>query len=199
MVPTGIAVYVSKSVAPLFSHTTYTTPKKLTIALGVGTYFVYEESSSNSTFSGPQLQPSDVTVTPQSGVYNNLGASLPDQVLGAGGTFYLSAVSFNVGQPGVFMITIASPQGQSVKVFVAGSIASTLVRNLGWFGFSGAGGLLFILGLVLLIVRGVQRSRRRAPLQFASRCANGHPASPQDRFCHVCGAPVYAPPVVAQR
>jgi hypothetical protein len=193
MVPTGIAVYVSKTVAPLFSHATSQTPVTVTTRLTAGTYYVYQATSSAQSFV-PVLQPGDVTISSPTGLADGISTPAISQTLGANGSLYLGQVSFDVVRAGVFNIRIRSPQDVPVSVFVAPSITSTLARNLGWVGLSGAGGLLFVVGLILLIVRGVQRSRRRPPPTFGPRCSNGHPASPQDRFCHVCGAPVYAAP-----
>jgi hypothetical protein len=195
LVPTGIAVYVAKTVSPLLSHTAQLTPTTISTRLSTGTYFIYEDTSSfNAGF--PLLQPSDVTITsPDNGQFVNLATASIGQTLGANGTSYEGMVSFDVTNAGVFNVHVGSPNGEPVDVFVAPGILATLGRNVGWLGASGGGGLLFIVGLILLIVRGVQRSRRRRPVQFAPRCANGHPANPQDRFCHACGAPVYAAPV----
>jgi hypothetical protein len=193
MVPTGIAVYVSKTVAPLFSHTSSLTPTTITMRLSTGTYYVYQELSSEQSFAVPDLQPGDVTISsPDNGQVSDLAVASITQTLGSNGSVYHGVIGFDVVTAGVFNVHVGSPQGQTVSVFVAPGLLSALGRNVAWFVVSGAGGLLFVLGFILLIVRGVQRSRRRAPQQFTPRCANGHPASPQDRFCHVCGAPVYA-------
>jgi hypothetical protein len=196
LIPPGIVVYVSKTVVPLFSHATSETPVTLTTRLSPGTYYVYQATSSAQSFV-PELQPGDVTVRPTSGLAGGVVTPSISQTLGANGTLYASQVSFDVVRGGTFSIRVRSPEGVPVSVFVAPSIASTLTRNLGWLGLSGAGALLLVVGLILLIVRGVQRSRRRPPPTFAPRCANGHPASPHDRFCHVCGAPVYGAPAAA--
>jgi hypothetical protein len=195
LVPTGIAVYVAKTVSPLLSQSAQQTPTTITTRLSTGTYFIYEDTSAFNA-GVPVLQPSDVTISsPDNGQVVNLATASIGQTLGANGTTYEGVISFDVTNAGVFNVHVGSPQGLPVDVFVAPDILTTLGRNVGWLGVSGVGGLLFIVGLILLIVRGVQRSRRRRPAQFAPRCANGHPANPQDRFCHACGAPVYAAPV----
>jgi hypothetical protein len=199
MVPTGIGIYVSKTVAPLLSQRTYDTPGTVVMQLGVGTYYVYEDTGGFNEVLYPVLQPDNVTVSSSDGLANPPYAPTVAETLGANGTNYEGEVAFNVVNAGDFRIQVRSPQGNSISFFVAPSIVSTLTRNLGWLGLSGGGGLLFILGLVLLVVRGVQRSRRRAPApQLEPRCTNGHLANPEDHFCHSCGAPVYAAaPVMA--
>jgi len=202
MVPTGIAVYVAKTVSPLISHQTSDTPTTISMQLGTGTYYVYEDTMGGFA---QALQPDNVSVSPSSALAHPPYELTSVDILGANGTSYQGEVAFDVVRAGDFRIVVRSPgepasPGPPVSVFVAPSLGTTLTRNLGWFGLSAVGGLLFILGLILLIVRGVQRSRRRAPPQFEPRCANGHPAHPQDRFCHACGAPVYAAaPTMAPR
>ena|GEM_PF-3811998 len=192
LIPTGVAVYVAKTVQPLLSHTSQQTPTTITETLSTGTYYLFEDSTALNA-GVPTVQPSDVTVrSPDGGVAVQVSAPSLVQTLGANGTSYVGVISFTVLHQGMFNVHVRSPLGVPVDVFVAPGILSTLGRNVGWLGLTGLGGLLFVVGLVLLIVRGVQRSRRKQTPQFAPRCANGHPASPQDRFCHVCGAPVYA-------
>jgi hypothetical protein len=196
LVPTGIAVFVAKGVTPLFEHSTLVTPATFRQELATGTYYVYEQTLADEPGQA-LLEPRDVTIRSTSGTYDNEGIPSISDTFQDGGPLYTGQVSFDVTSPGLFTIHVASPHVASssampVRVFVAPSITAAFVRNLGWLGVTGGGGLLFVLGLILLIVRGVQRSRRPTPLTTAPRCANGHPAGPQDRFCHACGTPVYA-------
>lgn len=199
LIPSGIAIYVVKTVAPLFNNQVHETPTTYTQQLAAGTYDVYEQSPFLQ--SGPTLPRRDVSISPASGITAGNGSNSVSTLV-ADGVPYLSQFSFDVVTPGDYTIAVASPQGESVSMFVAPSVGSALARNLGWLGLPGGGALLFVVGLLVLIVRGVQRSRLRPrPVFYAPHCANGHQASVQDRFCHTCGAPVYAaaPTVVPQR
>jgi hypothetical protein len=160
--------------------------------LSPGTYDVYQAPIAVSSV---QITPSDVRV-----FHVDTGSTVPARLtssvftLTSGGVSYQGYVEFTVTRAGTYVVRVRSPGGFNTLVFVAPSLTSALTRGLGYLGLVVAGFLVAVLGLVMLIVRAVQRSRRRPvrPQGAGPLCANGHPVARTDRFCATCGAPVYA-------
>ena len=185
-------VYASSTIVDLFNHTGRATPVAMRLHLTPGTYEVFQLNAGlSSGFLVPVVQPRDVKVTDLAGPLQLGTVQSPWESLIAGGFKYKSTVAFTVSHTGDYAVQVASPASASVDVFVAPSFATALKRGLGWVGLSVLGALVALLGLVLLIVQAVRRSKSSPRHFVASRCANGHPQRPTDRFCATCGAPVY--------
>lgn len=188
---TGFGVFVGRTIAGLFNHQASYTPFVQSMQLDTGTYYVFEATSSFSGSTQPQVSPGDVTVT--SLAVGSVPSFLPvgSETFTSSGTSYQSVVGFTVDAAGTYRIRVASPSGRQVSVFIAPSVTTSLRSGLGWLALSGAGVLVALLGLTLLIVQLVRRGRTRGPPPFVPRCASGHPVRQTDRFCPACGAPVY--------
>lgn len=194
------AVYAASTFVDLFSHTGRTTPVTMRLHLTPGTYEVFQMNvaGQGTGFLEPDVLPSDVRVADHAGSLLLGTAPALSESLTAGGSRYQSRVAFTVSHTGDYVVHVASPAGSSVVVFVAPSFATALKRGLGWIGLSVLGALVALLGFVLLIVQVVRRSKMKPQRLVASRCANGHPTRPTDRFCATCGSPVYQAAPLAQ-
>jgi len=174
--------------------------------------------SSGFPSSGLQLSVGDVTVTSSDGSRVAVFAYSGGETRIISTSVFVPAVGFTVASSATYTIRVASPSGNPVPAFVAPSFQTLLSGGTSWLSLTLLGVLLAILGLVMTILRATQRSRRRraelavvgyatagapgfAPFApqtataaappVASRCANGHDASSDDKFCRYCGAPVY--------
>jgi hypothetical protein len=163
------------------------TPTTFTIQCETGTYEVLEQGTAFSTSS---LTPADVKVTGPGG--QRIATSIPttSETRLVGGRSFFSVVSFDTPVGGAYRVRVAPAHGAAIVV-VAPSFATSFRHNAWWLAVALLGIVPFLLGAIMVIVRAVQRSRRRPRLTPSMRCANGHPAAPTDRFCASCGAAVY--------
>lgn len=184
----GGGVFAVKSFSTLLSFVSdaRVTPVTFRVHCETGTYDVFQQG----TTSQGQVLPSDVTVTGPGG--ERVATSFPGttETRSIGGESFASVVSFNPPVAGVYRVRV-DPQGQHVAVIVAPSLGTAVRHNLGWLFVCLLGIVPFLLGVTMVIVRAVQRTRRRTRATGGPRCANGHLAAPTDRFCAACGAPVY--------
>jgi hypothetical protein len=82
----------------------------------------------------------------------------PNETITRGRRRSTSAVAFRVSSPGDYTVRIAAARGE---VVIARSLADAVRSRVGWVAGIPIGGLVFLIGLVLLIVAIVQRSRAR--------------------------------------
>jgi hypothetical protein len=184
----GGGVFAVRSFSTLLSVVNHArlTPTTFTLQCETGTYEVFERGTAYSTLS---LTPADVIVTGPGG--DRIATSIPttsESRLVSGRSFF-SVVSFATPVGGTYRVRVAPARGEAIVV-VAPSFATSFRHNAWWLAVSLLGIGPFLLGAIMVIVRAVQRSRRR-PLAPPAHCTNGHRAGPSDRFCASCGAGVY--------
>lgn len=190
LAPIGVAVYVSKSVVPLFSNTSRATPAVFSQHLDPGTYYVFEQQGDFGSPGVPApIGPAQVVVESQDGARLEVFTPGGIDLLGIAGASFRSVVGFTVDATGNYVVHVRNTDASSVPVMVAPSYLTALTRNLGWLWLSGVGVLVFLAGLILLIVRSVERSKQRRNPSGRLRCANGHALASADRFCGTCGVP----------
>jgi hypothetical protein len=170
-IPTFVAGIVP-IVRAVRSPIRFEVPGRAHMHLEHGDYMVYEDrgaSSFGNAFSQDDsvtITPTDVTVTAPSGepvdVFER-GSVL--EIMNVEGRHYVGAVRFTAPTAGEYVVGVnATTAGH---VLVARPLGSVARGSIGWFALTGLGGLLFIVGVVLLIVGAVRRSGSRAPA-FAS-------------------------------
>jgi hypothetical protein len=143
------------------------------MSLGTGTYVVYERTGSaglGDTFDAVTvtLEPEDVTVTDESGSrIETYRPSLYNDVLTQtdSNARYTGALRFKTTHDGEYTIAVRSPR--PTTVIVARPFIDTVRRALAFFVVAGVGGIMLIVGVVLLIVGSVRRSRYRTAMAFA--------------------------------
>ena len=143
-----------------------TTPGSVTLELHKGLYKVFEPTGTATA--GPAPGPSSSGVTTISATDVNVsgpaGQPLPvsdsraDEVITRGRRHYSSAVAFRVSIPGSYTVRIAAARGDAV---ISRSLADAVRSRVGWVAGIPVGGLLFLIGLVLLVVRIARRSKVR--------------------------------------
>lgn len=156
------------------------TPARVTVdAQRTGTYFVYELTGSRRQ-DGPTVTnggsvtvgPADVQVTAPDGSTVPVRATSENETLDRGSAVYTGAVAFDVDAAGTYVVEVATPD---TRIAVAPSLGAALTSAGGWLlGFPLAG-LLLVVGLVLLIVGIVQRSRSRRAAVVLPAAGSGDP------------------------
>jgi hypothetical protein len=175
-----LVVRLASSVANVVTEESYETPARFTRHLDAGRYVVFERTGSRRRV-GPVTVGNNqaLTVAPgQVHVVGVDGAPLPAtfdraiETITRGDAVFTGAIVFDVTDPGEYEITV---DGEGRDVLVARSLGET-VRRLGRpFALASGGGLLFVLGLALLVV-GIVRRRADERAPAAAAVAGGAPA-----------------------
>jgi len=139
-------------------------PGETHLHLGSGSYLLYEENGTTSFGSvtisgGTSITPNDVTVTAPDGTtvpVDYLDSSTTETITRQGHR-YEGVVRFSTPAAGDYTINVTGVE--STAVIVARPITDTITSVLGWFALAGAGGITFVVGVVLLIVGSVRRGR----------------------------------------
>jgi len=167
-------------VVPLFGSggQTFTAPGTQRMHLGKGTYVVYEDTgpvSIGSAFSSDDevtITPDDVTVAGSTGANVAVGGPWFGFDRGpsrdsrsSDGDRFVEVARFTTPASGDFAVGVRSAQPK--KILVARPLTDTIRSVLGWFALAGAGGLTCAVGIVLLIVGSVRRTRVRNAFAYA--------------------------------
>ena len=143
-----------------------TTPGSLALYLNKGLYKVFEPTGTATAGPAPGLPSTGVTTidATEVNVSGPGGRPIPvsdsrgDEAITRGTRHYSSAVAFRVSTPGSYTVRIAGAPGDAV---ISRSLADAVRSRVGWVAGIPVGGLLLLIGLVLLIVGIVRRSRAR--------------------------------------
>jgi hypothetical protein len=91
-----------------------------------------------------------------------------------GGDEFVGAVRFATPASGDYTITVRTAQPK--RFLVARPITDTVRSSLGWFALTGLGGITTTVGVVLLIVGAIRRSKGRTAFAYAAAPPPGwHP------------------------
>jgi hypothetical protein len=140
-----------------------TTPGSVTLHLSKGLYKVFEPTGTatagavpgSSTSGMTTIHAADVNVTgPGGGI--PVSDTGPSENITRGHHRYASAVAFRVLTPGVYTVRIEGAHGEAL---IVRSLADAVRSRVGWVAGIPVGGLCFLTGLVLLVVRIVRRNR----------------------------------------
>ena len=143
-----------------------TTPGSVTLYLHKGLYKVFEPTGTATAGPVPGVSSSgvtaisanDVNVSGPDGHPIPVSDSRADEGITRGRRHYSSAVAFRVSTPGGYTVRIAGARGDAL---VTRSLAYAVRSRVGWVAGIPVGGLLFLIGLVLLVVGIVRRSNAR--------------------------------------
>ena len=135
---------------------TLATPGSVTLHLNKGLYKVFEPTGTVTNAVTP-IHAADVNVSgPSEGI--PVSDTDPNENITRGKSRYASAAAFRVSTPGVSTVRIAGAHGE---VLIVRSLADAVRSRVGWVAAIPIGGLFFLIGLVLLIVGIVRRSRAK--------------------------------------
>jgi hypothetical protein len=164
---TGLAVGITKVVHE-FAGQVYVAPGSVQRHLTPGTYEVFAgvtSSDSDIPLRGRGI--TSVRVVGSGGATISPFAPSSHETLSRGATSYRGIYEFKVSQTGDYGIQVLGAPGE--PFFISRSFGDSARHAAGWFVLFGAGLLVGIAGVVLLIVGIVRRSRaRRQPYAYAA-------------------------------
>jgi hypothetical protein len=152
-----------------------TTPGSVTLELHKGLYKVFEATgtatagpapgASVSSSGGATISATDVNVSGPDGRPVPVSDSRADEGITRGRRHYSSAVAFRASTPGSYTVRIAAARGDAL---ISRSLADAVRTRVGWLAGIPVGGLLFLVGLVLLVVGVLRRSKARKAARSGS-------------------------------
>ena len=151
-----------------FRGDTYRAPVTFVLRCHVGDYDVYQLAASevsghesSATKSGlPTLTPKQVTVLGPVGAAVATFKSGGGETASIGSSIFVNTVGFHASTSGLYVVHIAAINPS--EVFVAPSLGSQFLRAAPWLILVGAGGVVAIAGLVVLIISLARRGRQVA-------------------------------------
>lgn len=165
VVGAALAIVASRSFVGVFTSPSRATPAEFSIDAKKGTYAVYERTGTqnragNVTFNenaGTVLGPRNVTVTGPGGEsIATRGRGSVNETLTRGSIVYTASVRFDTPTAGRYTVRV---QGPATQVIVARTLTDAFTSAaLAVIGVVLCG-LLLVLGIILLIVGAVRRSR----------------------------------------
>jgi hypothetical protein len=180
---------VFSSFSSLLNLPVYETPTTLAVECHAGDYYVYQQAGPDRT------DPTTLTYN-QVQVEDPRGAELTTwqgsglETLTQNGVLYNGAVGFHVPVAGTYTVTIAAAQPSAV--LVGPSLGATFQAALPALALAISGGLVMLIGIILLVIAAVRRTRSKAPMATPSYPPPyGHPGYGYPGY----GAPHYPPPV----
>jgi hypothetical protein len=133
------------------------TPGSVTLHLNKGLYKVFEPTGTVTNAVTP-IHAADVNVSGPGGGGIPVSDTDPNENITRGNRRYASAAAFRASTPGDYTVRIGGAHGQAL---IVRSLADAVRSRVGWVAAIPIGGLCFLIGLVLLIVGIVRRSRAK--------------------------------------
>jgi hypothetical protein len=119
-----------------------------------GTYLVYERT--DFAF-GAAITPRDVKVTADDGTTVPTGLPTDEEHITRNSSTYQGVVRFDIPSAGDYRIQVTADGAHAI--IITRSLVDAVKDSIGWFAAAGLGGVMFVLGVVLLIVGSVRRGR----------------------------------------
>jgi hypothetical protein len=171
-IPSGIIVGLRAIRA--INGPSMTTPGFTERRLAPGHWVVYQRTGTTTgepgftfTHNGfPDIDPGQVTVTGLDGSQLAVAQVSTDETLTKGSQIYTAAVQFDVLSRGLYRINVDSDAPG--EVVIARSLGDTFRSLIAPLAAAGAGSVLFVTGLVLLIVGTARRTHAARPAAIAA-------------------------------
>ena len=138
-------------IANLATATPKSTPINETMTFGRGIYFIYADTSQQ------QVAPSDIGVVGRNGALS-VYAPVAVETLTLNGVHFQDVAGVKVTEPGTYQVNIVT---QGARVVVGPSFSTAFKNSLAALALMSVAFLLFLIGLVLLIVGLVRRSKSK--------------------------------------
>jgi uncharacterized protein DUF2510 len=158
---TGIAVAATKAVHE-FNGPVYDAPGTVHRHLSSGTYNIYEavvSDNDNSPLQGQGL--TEVEVLDPSNQTVSTTTPSTDESIGRGSIQYHAVRQFKATTSGTYTMVVRGTAGE--PFFVSSTFGDLAKRAAGWLAMMGAGIVIGFIGVVMLIVGIVRRSRAKRP------------------------------------
>jgi hypothetical protein len=193
------AVLITIPLVGTFTSTVYTVPGDLHLHLHDARYTVYQRSGTSSGLGGIdrdtsvlQIGPSQVLVTAPDGSRVPVSYESSSERITRGRGVYSSSLEFDAPVNGEYEIqfTNAVPS----RVIIVRSIADA-IRAVGvWIGTGALGGLVFVLGIIMLVVGATRRGRQKRASYWGGSDGGGWYGAPAAQW----GTPGVTQPYPAQ-
>jgi hypothetical protein len=178
-IPTFIAGIVPV-VRAITNPIQFDAPGPVRVHLGKGTYMVYQDKGASSIGSSFSFDDS-VTITPADVMVSGVDGTNVEvrdrgtirETLTRNGDRFVGAVRFTTPASGDYVVSVHETTAR--PVLIARPFSNVVRSVLGWFALAGVGGLAFGVGVVLLIVGSVRRSRVRKTFAYATLPPPGLP------------------------
>ena len=163
----GLALFFVVVLSGILNTTVYDTPAHISLQCHAGNYLVYQYAGTNDSGvpfgigqRGPlTITPRQVRVTGPGGHRVPTWEGTGSETITKGSQTYASVVGFNAPAAGTYTVAVQSTAPTSV--IIAPSLGSQFARGAPWLPLSGAGAIIAVVGLVLLIVKANRRTRAR--------------------------------------
>jgi hypothetical protein len=168
-----IACFVGLGEALLHSVTdaaVVTTPASVQVECRTGTYLLFVESGSSPLTTGS----GSITVTGPGGQSIPLNLGITAETISRVGERFTGQLGFSVATAGTYTVTVRSA---GTSLVVAPSFITTARGNLGWDVGLLVSLIVALVGLVLLIVGLVQRSKARRRASYAGGAWGAPPSA----------------------
>jgi hypothetical protein len=149
-----------------FTSPAYSVPGDLDLHLHRARYTVYQRTGSKSTFGSVHADPDSVNIDASAvSVTGTDGSTVPvsfdsnSETLTRGSDVYTGALEFDVPAAGEY--DVAFRNANPTTVVVARSLTDALHGSVKWFATGAFGGLVFLVGIVMLIVGATRRGRAK--------------------------------------
>jgi hypothetical protein len=159
-VPSAVAAF-EPLVRTFVTAPAFDTPGAGRVHLGHGRWLVYERSGTTNAVGIPSNH--GVDIDSRSVTVSGPDGPLPVADVGTlesitrNRRVYTAVAQFDAPDSATYTVEVRTPT--STQVIVARSLGDTFRRMAGWLALAGLGGLLFVIGLVMLIVGSVRRGR----------------------------------------
>jgi hypothetical protein len=159
------AVVIGVRAARTFTTPSVSTPGAVQRHLGSGTWMIFQRTGTSGGAGGisvtqnnePDLSPNEVSVTDAAGTSLPVRFVTVDETITEGSRIYTAVVQFRVPTAGVYQIRVNSDEPS--EILIARSLGDTFRGILAYVAVGSVGGLAVLVGIALLIIGAVRRSR----------------------------------------
>jgi hypothetical protein len=161
----AVVVVVMTFWGVVFGSTAHRVPGSFEVNLGSGEYLVFERTGGESRFGvvsvgsyrGVTIGPGDVVVVGEDGYRVPVEGTSADEFIERNDERFVSAVKFDVPSEGTYRVDVRAPD--TTEVIVQRSLGKAFGDKSGWLALGGAGWLLALVGVTLLLVGVIRRGR----------------------------------------
>jgi hypothetical protein len=168
-IPSAVAAFLPL-IETLQSSPEFAVPGSSRVDLDTGEYYIYERTGGGginfSTDDVTTISAGDVTIVgPDGDRVQTYERGAVTETLTRDNGRYTGAVRFTAPQSGEYLVTVRGVASSSVVV--ARPLTDTVEDVLVWMGLVFVGGVVFIVGVVLLIVGSVRRNKTKSAFAWS--------------------------------
>jgi hypothetical protein len=159
------AVVIGVRAARTFTTPSVNTPGAVQRHLGSGTWMIFQRTGTSvgdggftaTQNDGPDLSPNQVSVIDTAGALLAVRFVTVNETITEGSRIYTAVLQFRVPTAGIYQIRVNSAEPS--EILIARSLGDTVRGILAYVAVGSVGGLTVLIGIILLIIGAVRRSR----------------------------------------